>query len=995
MKRRSKRILARTSPSIIRSDPDDTTDTVSSVMTGVSTIPDSTHSDILQSDHLAHTPSPISNTPLLPCSVQLKNVLDFDDAGPSCIISKCTAKKCKTCDILITDPMFTSNLTNKSYHTRSYDDLNCKSTNIVYGLECNLCGLIYVGETKGELKKRIYGHRSGINNRTNKLIYQHFNQPDHSILSMKVRILEKIYHRTNNPNLATPLRRQKEDYWIRELGTATPYGCNDKIDGIGILSNPSSNSINVMNVFNNTPRRKRSHGHRHYTPPKFHDVSFNDLLPFIQKPLGIHHIRTKLYSLPRSKLHCLYNYCLNGVFTNCNSNHYKLSAIILDIAYHRLFSPVTTRHEVAESRSFLKLSFSNKGLDAIHLSNILHHKSVKSKIPPYFKDQSVPIISYTYTTPIASKVFNYKQVLHGLNIDDLKSKPPDCSCHNSPFVYNPAGHVITGDLNVVTDLSLRNVLAKGPKYREPKSINWKHNFKILMDSVEDYARQWAKREKEDVDTLSEWVKTVRSLIQIRINKLVGSMSTHSKSIFKDPGVAEHLSYLHDRYVVVPADKAPNNIVFICKAHYIECLMKELGINNSLGNPTYTPTALTKEEIIRNHRSVLSSFGIFTKDEELDLPHLFWIPKLHKCPYKQRYIAGSAKCSTKPLSKLLTSILTAIKDGLHSYCDTCYSRNGVNQMWILKNSKDLLDYIQSRSLSSCLSIKTFDFSTLYTTIPHSKLKDKLSELVRLCFMKKNGQRRYKYLVLGRDKPYFVKFHTDSTKKYTEDDIIRMLEFLIDNIYVVFGGRVFQQTVGIPMGTNCAPLLADLFLYSYEADFIQGLLKKNEKILARSFNFTFRYIDDVLSLNNPKFSDFVDRIYPYELEIKDTTETTKSASYLDLFLEIDNDGRLKTKIYDKRDDFSFPIVNFPFLSSNIPAAPAYGVYISQLIRYSRACISYQDFLERGSLLTTKLLNQGFLMVKLKSSLRKFYGRHHDLVGRYGISVSQMITDMFPLS
>jgi hypothetical protein len=103
------------------------------------------------------------------------------------------------------------------------------------------------------------------------------------------------------------------------------------------------------------------------------------------------------------------------------------------------------------------------------------------------------------------------------------------------------------------------------------------------------------------------------------------------------------------------------------------------------------------------------------------------------------------------------------------------------------------------------------------------------------MKKNGQRRYKYLVLGRDKSYFVKHHSDSTKQFS--DIFNMLEFLIDNIFVMFGGRVFQQTAGIPMGTNYAPLLADLFLYSYEADFIQGLLKKNEKKLARSFNFMF--------------------------------------------------------------------------------------------------------------------------------------------------------------
>jgi len=138
------------------------------------------------------------------------------------------------------------------------------------------------------------------------------------------------------------------------------------------------------------------------------------------------------------------------------------------------------------------------------------------------------------------------------------------------------------------------------------------------------------------------------------------------------------------------------------------------------------------------------------------------------------------------------------------------------------------------------------------------------------------------------------------------------------------------------------------------------KKNEKKLARSYNFTFRNIDYVLSLNNSMFGDFVDRIYPIELEIKDTTDTDRFASYLDLHLEIDSDGRLRTKHYDKRDDFNFPIINFPFICSNIRAAPAYGVYISQLIRYSRASDSYQDFLDRGLLLTRKLLNQWFFLV-----------------------------------
>ena len=138
-----------------------------------------------------------------------------------------------------------------------------------------------------------------------------------------------------------------------------------------------------------------------------------------------------------------------------------------------------------------------------------------------------------------------------------------------------------------------------------------------------------------------------------------------------------------------------------------------------------------------------------------------------------------------------------------------------------------------------------------------------------------------------------------------------------------------------------------------------------------------------------------IYPIELTIKDTTDTDRFASQLYLHREIDSEGRSKKKLHDKRDDFNFPIVNFPFICRNIRAAPVTGVYICQLIRYSRACGSYQDCLDRGLLLTGKLLSQGFLLVKVKSLFRTFCGWHHDLVVRYGIYVSQMTKDMFHLS
>ena len=89
-----------------------------------------------------------------------------------------------------------------------------------------------------------------------------------------------------------------------------------------------------------------------------------------------------------------------------------------------------------------------------------------------------------------------------------------------------------------------------------------------------------------------------------------------------------------------------------------------------------------------------------------------ILKLHKNPYKQRYIAGPAKCSTKPLSQILTRILAAVKEGLQKYYDTAYARSDVNQMWILKNSKEFLENLKAQSLHSINSIKSFDFSTLH-------------------------------------------------------------------------------------------------------------------------------------------------------------------------------------------------------------------------------------------------------------------------------------------
>ena len=175
-------------------------------------------------------------------------------------------------------------------------------------------------------------------------------------------------------------------------------------------------------------------------------------------------------------------------------------------------------------------------------------------------------------------------------------------------------------------------------------------------------------------------------------------------------------------------------------------------------------------------------------------------------------------------------------------------------------------------------------------------------------------------------------------------------------VQFEGRIFCQVIGIPMGTNCALLLADLFLYSYENEFVDNMIRSGHRRLTRSFNLCYRYIDDLIVFNNKKLLDYLKEIYPSQLTVEKANKSDHLADYLDLTFVIDSGGKLSTRLYDKRHDFDFHIVNFPFLSSNIPSGLSYGVYTSQLIRYAQCCSHYDDFRHRHTCLADRLLSQG---------------------------------------
>ena len=193
----------------------------------------------------------------------------------------------------------------------------------------------------------------------------------------------------------------------------------------------------------------------------------------------------------------------------------------------------------------------------------------------------------------------------------------------------------------------------------------------------------------------------------------------------------------------------------------------------------------------------------------------------------------------------------------------------------------------------------------------------------------------------------------------------LVYLLDNIFIRFGTKLYRQTIGIPMGTNCAPLVADLFLFCYERDFMKSLSRENQADIIEAFNSTSRYLDDLLNIDNIYFDQMVVRIYPTELQKNRANSSDTEALFLDLNLYISN-GTVSTKIYDKQDDFDFDIVNFPFLDGDVPRRTSYGVYISQLIRFARASSNLNDFNYRNKALTAKFFRQGYRYFKLCCNL-----------------------------
>ena len=215
----------------------------------------------------------------------------------------------------------------------------------------------------------------------------------------------------------------------------------------------------------------------------------------------------------------------------------------------------------------------------------------------------------------------------------------------------------------------------------------------------------------------------------------------------------------------------------------------------------------------------------------------------------------------------------------------------------------------------------------------------------------------------------------------------LHYLVDNIFIRFGSKLYRQIVGVPMGTSCAPLVAGLFLFCCGRDFMLSLSDNNQTDIIEAFDSTSRYLDDLLNIDNPYFEQMVGQIYPTELQLNKVNSSDTEAPFLDLNLSITN-GMVSSEICGGRGGFAFEIVNFPFLDGDVPRSPSCGVCVSRLVRFARVCSKVNGFNSGNLFLTAKLLKQGYGCRGVRKAFSKFYYRHSELIVEYNIGLGALL-------
>ncbi|MCP4052936.1 MAG: hypothetical protein GY739_07705 [Mesoflavibacter sp.] len=910
---------------------------------------------------------------------------------------KCNRNRCITCTYVIEsncERKVWSYITGKSFsiYSTSDESLTCTSKFVVYLISCKKCGVQYVGETGQELKARFLSHRRCVINLQPGMLYSHFQQDSHSVDDMSLQVLGRIDSQDKSE-----LRRM-ENAWIRVLCTAWPFGLNDRIDGYGDMKAYKNPVFAKNQPYLSIPLHRiyRNRGIRHKRHKKRLDLEVQKQLLTFYQASQIRTLYVYLRALNKGMVRKLLMW----------ANAKKFGFTLLDTTLQFILlgycaSYYKTKPE-QKTEKLLRISanFVNKGFDMIHFEKLVSREDLKQLAP---KDIKIPKVSLAFRLkePMSLTLCNYSKELSKFDTSKMKHFQSRCECVVSPYKYDPCGHIVTGDLSIIRNRELEHVFYRGTKFRENCGVDWKELEKELQKLTETYILKIARFNKVDVIEFKQYKIGILQKIREIISKFeLRYPSKKFESIFSNFEIRNKLKLLQERFIICCADKAANNYVFVCKYYYLSTICAELGISFdgttekwvAQGNRTYSVCNLSSDDIVNIHKNftVGNQFALPFHDKIAKIPKIHCLPKLHKTPYGNRFICGAGQTSIMPLSKLLHHVETHLRNHFRNQCNVIRRRTGINCYWSIQNNEPVLcklsEIVSGQTIGEANS---FDFSTLFTMLPHSVVEEQLIFLIDKMFGN-NGHRDYIAIrkeACIRDNFYGEKisFYTNAKENprdftyLTCTDVKLLVQINLQQSFVKFGEYIFKQNYGISMGGSASPLTCDLTLSILEYKF---MLNPSNKGKIKELNSVYRYIDDILctSCGRDRFLELAKEIYPTSLPLNHASGNGVYCDFLDLRIYIAPE--FKIDVFNKTDYFNFQVVKYVFAESNAPRNLGYNVFHSQLVRISRICTKLCDFREKVASLAQILVQNGFDKDKLIIKFLKFANKYPEILFKFNI-------------
>jgi hypothetical protein len=273
--------------------------------------------------------------------------------------------------------------------------------------------------------------------------------------------------------------------------------------------------------------------------------------------------------------------------------------------------------------------------------------------------------------------------------------------------------------------------------------------------------------------------------------------------------------------------------------------------------------------------------------------------------------------------------------------------------------------------------------MYTNIDHASLLNEISSIIHCTLKDEWGLK-----IIGKEAIICRLENAD----YDKSDLVKMVEFVVMNTFFTMGDTLYKQVHGIPMGTDCAPQLANLFLHSLEHKFMMNNFRSRQR-MTMQMNHTYRYIDDLTVINGKDTMDKIKKeIYPQYLELLRVNDSLNKADVLDITIT-KNKQKFTTKLYDKRHTLPFETICFPHTDSNIPLTLCYNTYFSQVTRYANINTSFEDFKESTKSLIQIISKRGYSRRKLKETTIQCLRKNKFICKKYlNMTIRDVIKGIF---